>query len=99
MNDLTAHVNAGQMPYAYGPGVVPIYTLRNKTNQEVINLFDQVFGKQLLLGSPAYITKLVQALSDGYNILSVRSAQYLGPAIEEMVLSQADKAKLIAASV
>jgi hypothetical protein len=47
LNDLTVHVNAGQMPYAYGPGVVPVYTLRNQTNQDVINLFDRAFGRLL----------------------------------------------------
>jgi GH25 family lysozyme M1 (1,4-beta-N-acetylmuramidase) len=70
----------------------PEHTLRDKTNQQVINLFDRVFGRE------AYFGQLSLALGAYLApALATRAALYTGPAVEVMPLPAADRAALLAA--
>lgn len=74
------------------PAPAPVHDLRDKTNQQVINLFWDTFGSfsQLSRALPGWGESLAGSAA-------IRQQPYSGPAIEEMPLSGAEKAALVAA--
>lgn len=73
------------------PPPAEIHTLRDRTNQQVINLFWRAFGSwsQLSRAIPSWATSMATT--------AARPLPYAGPAIEAMDLTPAEKAALIAA--
>ena len=78
--------------YKGNPPPVPIHTMRDKTNQQVLNLFWGVFASwsQLTRAIPSWGTTMAASLA-------MRNTLYAGPAIEDFDLTPAEKNALIAA--
>lgn len=93
---LMADVKARGDCFDYGQGTVQKHTMRDKRNQDVLNLFSRVFGT-------SYWGVVVRAgLSNAAGTTGIaaspeaRQALYTGPAIEDIGITQAEKDLLIA---
>lgn len=83
--------------FDYGQGNVVKHTMRDKRNQDVLNIFGRAFGT-------SYWAVVVRAgLSNAAGTTGIasspeiRQALYTGPAVEDMALTPAEKDSLIAA--
>ncbi|MCC6190788.1 MAG: glycoside hydrolase family 25 protein [Anaerolineales bacterium] len=90
--DLDRYTGDDRPPTPPAAPPAPAHDLRDKTNQQVINLFNSVFGGLAELGRAVPDWASSMALN-----ATVRQAPYSGPAIEEMPLTGAEKAALVAA--
>ncbi len=75
------------------------HTLADLTNQAVINLFALAFGKSPSGQPQPYIEAIGRALTAAQQsiLYGQRLAGYVGPAVEDMTLTDTEKAALIAA--